>query len=87
MAKIYKHMKQLQRKASYFNQVIGELKSTREDCNEKIDFYEALLAELGLCPRCKGHGQLREYYNQDESKTVLCSMCDGTGLRSNDEDN
>ncbi len=33
------------------------------------------------CPGCKGHGVLREWIDQDESRMVGCDSCGGKGFK------
>jgi hypothetical protein len=54
---------------------------------ERIEFLEAWEKELkpALCPECNGHGKLREWLAQDESRLVTCERCKGSGASPNAE--
>lgn len=35
-----------------------------------------------ICTDCDGHGQVREFIAQDESRLVECRICKGRGVRA-----
>ncbi len=42
---------------------------------------ESLRATLKPCPTCSGSGKLTEWIFQDESRTVGCGTCGGSGKK------
>lgn len=61
---------------------LNSLKESVIGAERNLNELKRLRVSLGtvVCSSCKGHGKLREWLAQDESKIVDCDVCHGSGL-------
>ncbi len=58
---------------------VGKLLLEAAGLEQRARALESLRATLNPCPTCSGSGKLTEWIFQDESRTVGCGTCNGTG--------
>lgn len=65
------------------------VQTSLSDAIQKVRFLEGREAVLKpvmkqldecVCKSCMGHGELLVFYDQDDSKYVICKQCNGAGF-------
>lgn len=66
----------------YCFDMINVLKERIQQDQKELAFFEQLQREQARCKACNGEGTIRVCYDMNESTTIQCEGCKGTGSQS-----
>jgi hypothetical protein len=83
MPTVYEHIVPFEKRAIvYFKDRLQEIKKEMEALADEHAFLTEIVRNLNPCPACKGYGEFTEVIDQDDSRTIKCQECGGSGTRN-----